>query len=110
MQCYSVSSSPSNSERKRKHLHVAPCRASSKKRKPSMQLPPNNPYRPSVGLRYDGLYKVVSMRQPDAAKANYIFQLKRCENQHPIRYEDNAARRPTRYEEAEYRRLKLNGR
>lgn len=76
----------------------------------SMQLPSDNPYRPSVGLRYDGLYKVVSMRQPDAAKANYLFQLMRCENQHPIRYQDNAARRPTKYEEAEYRRLKLNGR
>ncbi|KAJ4358340.1 uncharacterized protein N0V89_002922 [Didymosphaeria variabile] len=76
----------------------------------SSQLPLTNRYRPRVGLRYDGLYKVVGYEILDKAKQEHLFKLVRCENQNPIRCEDNAARRPTKYEEDEYTRLKKDGR
>ncbi|KAF2254143.1 hypothetical protein BU26DRAFT_134308 [Trematosphaeria pertusa] len=64
----------------------------------SHQLPKRNRYRPVVGLRYDGLYEVVEKKPVDTEKAAYKFHLVRCKDQHPIRCEDNAARRPTRFE------------
>jgi hypothetical protein len=75
----------------------------------SHNLPKSNVYRPEVGFRYDGLYKVVAYELVDREKSAYRFNLKRCPGQHPIRYEDNATRRPTTYEINEYRRLKLDG-
>jgi hypothetical protein len=75
----------------------------------SHNLPKSNAYRPEVGFRYDGLYKVVAYELVDREKSAYRFNLKRCPGQHPIRYEDNATRRPTTYEINEYRRLKLEG-
>jgi hypothetical protein len=74
----------------------------------SHNLPKSNVYRPEVGFRYDGLYKVIAYELVDRAKSAYRFNLKRCPGQHPIRYEDNAARRPTVFEIAEYRKLKLD--
>lgn len=76
----------------------------------SMQLSQRNPFRPSVGIRYDGLYKVVAMERIEEGREDYLFKLVRCENQHPIRWQANAARRPTKYEEAEFKRLRENGR
>ncbi|KAL1612875.1 hypothetical protein SLS60_001105 [Paraconiothyrium brasiliense] len=76
----------------------------------SAQLSVTNPYRPKCGLRYDGLYKVVGYELLDKTKQEHLFKLVRCENQNPIRCEENAARRPTRYEEEEYARLKKDGR
>lgn len=76
----------------------------------SAQLPLKNPYRPNVGLRYDGLYKVVGMEQMVEGKEDYLFHLVRCENQYPIRCQANAARRPTKYEEEEFKKLRDNGR
>jgi hypothetical protein len=76
----------------------------------SHQLPKNNPYRPVVGLRYDGCYKVHNMKLIDPEKQKYKFKLVRCEGQFPIRCEDNAARRPTRFEIDEDDRLRKSGR
>lgn len=75
----------------------------------SHNLPKSNLYRPSVGFRYDGLYEVVAYELTDKAKGAYRFNLKRCAGQNPIRYKDNAARRPTSFEIAEYEKLKLDG-
>lgn len=74
----------------------------------SSQLSTSNSYRPKYGLRYDGLYTVVGYELVDKSKQEHIFKLVRCGNQNPIRCENNAARRPTMYEEEEF--LKLKGR
>ncbi|KAF2680981.1 hypothetical protein K458DRAFT_310172 [Lentithecium fluviatile CBS 122367] len=76
----------------------------------SHNLPNSNPYRPEVGFRYDGLYDVVEKKLVHAAKQKYKFHLVRCKGQFPIRCEDNAARRPTRFEIAEDDRLRKSGR
>ena len=76
----------------------------------SHQLRKNNPYRPVVGLRYDGLYEAVEKRLVDREKQIYKFRLVRCPGQFPIRCENNAARRPTRFEIDEDMRLRKNGR
>ncbi|KAF1974133.1 hypothetical protein BU23DRAFT_118061 [Bimuria novae-zelandiae CBS 107.79] len=76
----------------------------------SMGLHTRNPYRPTSGFRYDGLYRVVGMERLEEGKEDYRFKLVRLSDQLPIRCEDNAARRPTKYEEAEFKRLKENGR
>lgn len=76
----------------------------------SSQLPMSNPYRPKYGLRYDGLYTVVAYEVLDISKQQHLFKLIRCQGQNPIRCEDNAARRPTKFEEAEFERLKRDGR
>ncbi|KAF2246851.1 hypothetical protein BU26DRAFT_521247 [Trematosphaeria pertusa] len=76
----------------------------------SYQLMKSNRYRPQFGLRYDGLYEVVEKKLVDTEKAAYKFHLVRCKDQHPIRCEDNAARRPTRFEIAEDNKLRENGR
>ncbi|KAI8933759.1 hypothetical protein NX059_009472 [Plenodomus lindquistii] len=72
----------------------------------SHQLVKSNPYRPSVGLRYDGLYKAKSFEVVDKNKAMCRFRLERCEGQERIRCEGDAARRPTYYEEMELERLR----
>ncbi|KAH7086165.1 hypothetical protein FB567DRAFT_445167 [Paraphoma chrysanthemicola] len=63
-------------------------------------------YRPELGLRYDGLYKIKSYQLVEKEKQRYQFRLERCEGQDPIRSEDNAARRPTIYEVEEFERLR----
>ncbi|KAL5120457.1 hypothetical protein ACEQ8H_001747 [Pleosporales sp. CAS-2024a] len=72
----------------------------------SHQLPSKNKYRPSVGLRYDGLYKVTKIEIVDEEKQDYLFTLKRIPGQNRIRYGNDAASRPTRFEIAEYKKLK----
>ncbi|KAF1954483.1 hypothetical protein CC80DRAFT_417430 [Byssothecium circinans] len=76
----------------------------------SHQLHKSNTYRPVVGLRYDGLYNVVEMRVVDIRKATYKFRLVRAKGQHPIRYKDDATRRPTIYEINEDEKLRKSGR
>lgn len=56
------------------------------------KLPPENPYRPSLGYRYDGLYDVISFEVLDASKGHQRFLLKRCDNQAPIRCKPPYAR------------------
>lgn len=72
----------------------------------SCQLSIKNPYRPLFGFRYDGLYKITSFKLVDEEKQNYLFRLERRSGQEPIRCQDNAARRPTDYEIAQYKRMK----
>jgi hypothetical protein len=73
----------------------------------SSQLLKKNPYRPQVGLRYDGLYKIEGVPEPiDKKKQTYRFTLHRSPGQDAIRCGDNAARRPTIYEIREYERNK----
>lgn len=72
----------------------------------SSQLPASNHYRPKYGLRYDGLYRVVEYELMDKSKQEHLFKLVRCGNQNPIRCENNAARRPTKFEEEEFLKLK----
>ncbi|KAF2470941.1 uncharacterized protein BDR25DRAFT_28376 [Lindgomyces ingoldianus] len=76
----------------------------------SWNLNKSNPYRPVRGFRYDGLYTVVGYSLVNADKAIYRFHLVRLSGQDPIRYEDNAARRPTRFEVAKYDDLGLDER
>jgi hypothetical protein len=68
----------------------------------SHQLPFHNKYRPKVGLRYDGLYKIMSYEVLNKEKAIHRFELRRCPGQEQIRCGDNASRRPTKYEEIEF--------
>jgi hypothetical protein len=63
-------------------------------------------YRPEVGFRYDGLYKIKSFEMVSMEKEMYRFRLERCPGQQPIRCEDNAARRPTIFEVEAYKKLK----
>ena len=71
----------------------------------SSALPARNPYRPSRGLRYDGLYDVVSFEILDEATAMHRFLLERREGQDPIRYTGVQAR-PTNEEVAEYTKIR----
>lgn len=52
-------------------------------------------YRPSAGLRYDGLYVVKEKECVDEKLAHYIFTLERCEGQEPIRTASSVSPRPT---------------
>ncbi|ORY12415.1 PUA-like domain-containing protein [Clohesyomyces aquaticus] len=72
----------------------------------SWNQPKSNSYRPQRGYRYDGLYEVVDKQVLNPSKAMYRFLLKRIEGQDPIRYQENAARRPTKYEVKEYDKLR----
>lgn len=76
----------------------------------SHQLPASNIYRPKVGLRYDGLYDVVSKELVNVQKQMYKFTLVRRDHQLPIRYEDEATRRPTKQEVDMAEILKKDGR
>ena len=53
-----------------------------------------NKYKPKKGLRYDGLYEIVSSRELDRKTSMVQFTLQRVAGQEPIRYE-GAERRPT---------------
>ena len=64
----------------------------------SSQLPKLNNYRPSYGLRYDGLYQVKGYTQE---KQTCRFHLERIPGQQPIRFEGET-KHPTRYEEKAY--------
>ncbi|CAI6339329.1 unnamed protein product [Periconia digitata] len=76
----------------------------------SHQLSKKNPFRPEVGLRYDGLYTVQQKQLRDEEKQIFRFLLVRCKNQHPIRYGDNSWARPTKFEIQEDTKLRLHGR
>ncbi|UPX13268.1 uncharacterized protein EKO05_0003785 [Ascochyta rabiei] len=71
----------------------------------SSQLLKSNRYRPSCGLRYDGLYQVKSYKELDNKKRTYRFHLVRIPGQEPIRF-DGDAKRPTVFEEEAYDKCK----
>ena len=52
----------------------------------SSSLPASNSYRPARGIRYDGLYRIISHEILDQKTAMYRFSLSRLEEQDPIRY------------------------
>ena len=51
----------------------------------SASLPATNAYRPARGIRYDGLYHIISHEIVDAEKGMYRFSMTRLEGQDPIR-------------------------
>ncbi|MCJ1439240.1 hypothetical protein MMC27_008632 [Xylographa pallens] len=71
----------------------------------SFALPASNQYRPAKGLRYDGLYNVVSFTILDEESAMHAFKLTRREGQDPIRYQ-GVERRPTDEQLAEYAKIR----
>ncbi|KAH6642980.1 hypothetical protein C7974DRAFT_113910 [Boeremia exigua] len=71
----------------------------------SSQLPKSNKYRPSCGLRYDGLYQIKSYKILDQEKQIHRFHLERVPGQFPIRFEGDA-KRPTMLEEKAYAECK----
>ena len=52
----------------------------------SASLPTTNAYRPARGLRYDGLYEIISHEIMDVKTCMYRFTLSRLGGQDPIRY------------------------
>lgn len=58
-------------------------------------------YKPSCGLRYDGLYVITGKEHLHVDTAMYRFTLVRCPGQDPIRYK-GPEERPTQYEKREY--------
>ncbi|KAH0556107.1 hypothetical protein GP486_005960 [Trichoglossum hirsutum] len=70
------------------------------------KLPKENRYRPNKGLRYDGLYDVISYEVLHAETAMHRFELKRRPGQDPIRFLGVEAR-PTDEEVAEF--VKIRG-
>ncbi len=71
----------------------------------SAALPATNPYRPLRGLRYDGLYDVISYEILDEATAMHRFLLQRRAGQDPIRYTGVEAR-PTVEEVTQYTKIR----
>ncbi|KAI9794008.1 MAG: hypothetical protein M1816_006633 [Peltula sp. TS41687] len=71
----------------------------------SSGLPQKNRYRPSKGLRYDGLYDVFGYEVIDEETAMHRFELRRRPGQHPIRYQ-GVERRPTDDELLEYSNIR----
>ena len=71
----------------------------------SFALPTSNRYRPIKGLRYDGLYNVVSFIVLDEETAMHAFRMTRREGQDPIRYQ-GAERRPTDEQLLEYANIR----
>ncbi|KAL9057307.1 MAG: hypothetical protein Q9162_002381 [Coniocarpon cinnabarinum] len=63
-------------------------------------------YKPEEGLRYDGLYLVTDERVISQEKHEYVFIMRRCPNQDPIRCE-GPARRPTGEELDKFRKHKM---
>ncbi|KAK2786888.1 hypothetical protein FQN52_007632 [Onygenales sp. PD_12] len=70
----------------------------------SAKLPPMDIYRPSHGLRYDGLYEIGSQEVLDVATVLYRFKLHRLPGQTPIRFRGDE-RRPTAKEVEELKRV-----
>lgn len=69
-----------------------------------------SPYAPELGIRYDGLYQVVSHEQmdpPEVKRCRYRFRLLRCPNQDPVRGE-GPQKRPTVQEVEAYEKDKKN--
>lgn len=58
----------------------------------SAKIPEENPYRPILGVRYDGLYEVQAEELLNASKAHYRFRMVRLPNQDPIRCRGPEAR------------------
>lgn len=71
----------------------------------SAALPARNRYRPSRGLRFDGMYDVVGFEVLDEGTAMCRFLLVRRDGQDPIRCEGVEAR-PTNEEVAEYTKIR----
>lgn len=67
----------------------------------SSHLPAGNKYKPMKGIRYDGLYKVLSSEVISDVRHHYLFHLKRIPGQINLRCEGEAAR-PTPRELQEY--------
>lgn len=67
----------------------------------SANMPPTNVYRPAVGIRYDGLYRITDCNLHNPEKSDYRFQLTRNGGQAPIRYQ-GPEKRPTDVEEQKY--------
>ena len=68
----------------------------------------HSPYRPDVGLRYDGLYDVVSYRKVEPEKRQrHVFRLLRVPGQDPIRGTE-PAKRPTKQEVEAYQKDRKN--
>ena len=53
----------------------------------SASLPATNQYRPTRGIRYDGLYRITGEEILDQETAMYRFTLSRLRGQDPIRYQ-----------------------
>ncbi|OAX81916.1 hypothetical protein ACJ72_03735 [Emergomyces africanus] len=68
----------------------------------SSKLPKINPYRPSAGFRYDGLYEIHGMEVLDTQTMLHRFKLRRIPGQTPIRYQGEE-RRPTEKEVDEWK-------
>ncbi|MCJ1404327.1 hypothetical protein MMC11_007552 [Xylographa trunciseda] len=71
----------------------------------SFALPASNQYRPAKGLRYDGLYDVISATVLDSETAMHAFKMTRREGQDPIRYQ-GVERRPTDEQLMEYAKIR----
>lgn len=75
----------------------------------SMHLPPSNPYRPTRGFRYDGLYTVVSYQCLNRKTQHYLFRLVRNSGQGEVRYR-GLGKRPTEKEMQTFdREMKMYG-
>ncbi|KAL8848967.1 MAG: hypothetical protein Q9221_006062 [Calogaya cf. arnoldii] len=61
-------------------------------------------YKPSCGLRYDGLYKITGKECLHVDTSMYRFNLVRCPGQDPIRHK-GPEERPTHQEKARYAQL-----
>lgn len=70
----------------------------------SSKLPAMNKYRPAVGFRYDGLYRIVDHELMQSTTMLYCFKLVRVAGQTPIRYSGPEAR-PNQREIDGFRRL-----
>ena len=71
----------------------------------SASLNAKNPFRPSKGLRYDGVYRITGFEILDIDTAMHRFRLRRCPGQDPIRC-SGVEQRPTDQELAEYAKIK----
>ncbi|EEH38022.2 hypothetical protein PAAG_00943 [Paracoccidioides lutzii Pb01] len=70
----------------------------------SCKLPKINPYRPTMGFRYDGLYDIHGMEVLDQPSMLHRFKLRRIPEQTPIRYQGDE-KRPTKRELEEWKRV-----
>ncbi|KAL9027375.1 MAG: hypothetical protein Q9196_004091 [Gyalolechia fulgens] len=61
-------------------------------------------YRPSMGLRYDGIYQITGYELLDQGTSMYRFSLMRCAGQDPIRYQGEEIR-PTEEELNQYGKI-----
>ena len=54
-----------------------------------------SPYRPEKGIRFDGMYRIMSVKLLDAETMMHRFTMERCPGQDPIRYQ-GPEKRPTK--------------